>query len=49
MWHRATIQEQRRTEWMRFHSLADFLDPENPTLTVEGLPAPRRAIVIANS
>lgn len=43
------IDEQRRTEWMPFHSLADFLKPENPGLTVEGLPAPARAIVLANS
>jgi tRNA (mo5U34)-methyltransferase len=32
---------------MRFHSLADFLDPDDATRTVEGYPAPRRAIVIA--
>jgi len=42
-----TIDEQRGTPWMRFHSLADFLDPEQPGLTREGLPAPIRAIVIA--
>ena len=40
--------EQRRTEWMPFHSLADFLDPHDATLTVEGLPAPKRAIVVAD-
>lgn len=44
-----TVQEQRRTDWMRFQSLADFLDPENTRLTVEGHPAPRRALVIANT
>lgn len=43
-----TSLEQRSTEWMRFNSLADFLDPENPRLTREGLPAPVRVIVIAN-
>lgn len=43
------IEEQRSTEWMPFHSLKDFLDPENPGLTCEGLPAPKRAIIIANS
>jgi tRNA (mo5U34)-methyltransferase len=32
---------------MTFQSLADFLEPNNPDLTVEGLPAPKRAIVIA--
>lgn len=44
-----STQEQRATEWMRFHSLQDFLDPSNPLLTCEGLPAPKRAIVIANA
>ncbi|MDD5410017.1 MAG: tRNA 5-methoxyuridine(34)/uridine 5-oxyacetic acid(34) synthase CmoB [Methylobacter sp.] len=44
-----SIEEQRSTEWMPFHSLKDFLDAENPQLTCEGLPAPKRAIVIANS
>ncbi|MCK5829077.1 MAG: tRNA 5-methoxyuridine(34)/uridine 5-oxyacetic acid(34) synthase CmoB [Methylococcales bacterium] len=43
-----TIEEQRSTEWMQFHSLANFLDQENPALTCEGLPAPKRAIIIAN-
>ncbi len=43
-----TIEEQRSTEWMQFHSLKDFLDPENHYLTCEGLPAPKRAIIIAN-
>jgi len=38
-----TRLEQRRTPWMRFESLADFLDPHNPALTVEGYPAPLRA------
>ena len=42
-------EEQRSTPWMRFHSLPDFLDPQNPTLTIEGLPAPKRAIVISNN
>jgi tRNA (mo5U34)-methyltransferase len=38
--------EQRRTDWMPFESLADALDPDDPTLTIEGWPAPRRAIVV---
>lgn len=42
-----TTGEQRRTDWMQFQSLADFLDPRDPTRTVEGYPAPRRAIVVA--
>lgn len=40
-------QEQRSTDWMRFHSLADFLDPHDPARTAEGLPAPVRAIFLA--
>ncbi|MDW7747808.1 tRNA 5-methoxyuridine(34)/uridine 5-oxyacetic acid(34) synthase CmoB [Halomonas sp.] len=43
-----TTDEQRTTEWMTFQSLSDFLDPEDPTRTREGYPAPRRAVVIAN-
>ncbi|MFT5083879.1 MAG: tRNA (mo5U34)-methyltransferase [Lentisphaeria bacterium] len=41
-------QEQRSTAWMKFHSLPDFLDPENPQKTAEGHPAPMRGIFIAN-
>jgi tRNA (mo5U34)-methyltransferase len=42
-----TSEEQRSTAWMRFHSLTDFLDPQDPGMTVEGYPAPVRAIAIA--
>ncbi len=42
-----TLNEQRKTEWMRFESLDDFLDPEDFSKTVEGYPAPKRAIFIA--
>lgn len=42
-----SLREQRSTDWMTFHSLANFLDPENPTKTIEGHPAPRRAIITA--
>jgi tRNA (mo5U34)-methyltransferase len=42
-----TTREQRLTEWMQFQSLADFLDPQDPTRTIEGYPAPVRAIFIA--
>lgn len=44
-----SFEEQRSTDWMRFHSLQDFLDPENSQLTCEGLPAPKRAVFIANT
>ena len=30
-----SLQEQRATEWMDSQSLADFLDPNNPTKTIE--------------
>ena len=43
-----SIDEQRVTEWMQFESLQQSLDSDNPGLTVEGLPAPRRAVIIAN-
>ena len=39
--------EQRSTEWMTYESLTDFLDPANNDLTIEGYPAPQRAIFIA--
>jgi tRNA (mo5U34)-methyltransferase len=39
--------EQRSTDWMSFHSLAEFLNPDNPNQTIEGYPAPRRATFIA--
>ena len=42
-----TQEEQRATDWMRFQSLPDFLDAENPALTREGYPAPRRAVLVA--
>lgn len=42
-----STREQRATEWMTFQSLSDFLDPENPALTREGYPAPRRALLLA--
>jgi len=41
------VDEQRATDWMRFHSLSDFLDPDDHSRTVEGYPAPRRALVTA--
>ena len=43
-----TTDEQRRTPWMRNDSLAEFLDPTDPTLTIEGHPAPKRAVLVAS-
>lgn len=42
-----TIAEQRSTEWMPFHSLADALDPSGAK-TIEGHPQPRRAALLAS-
>lgn len=42
-----TTDEQRPTDWMRFQSLPDFLDPYDPSRTREGHPAPRRATLVA--
>jgi tRNA (mo5U34)-methyltransferase len=40
-----STDEQRSTEWMTFHSLAQFLNPDDASQSIEGHPAPRRAIV----
>ncbi|WP_158771791.1 tRNA 5-methoxyuridine(34)/uridine 5-oxyacetic acid(34) synthase CmoB [Paraglaciecola sp. L1A13] len=42
-----TLDEQRATQWMDSQSLVDFLDPHDHTKTIEGYPAPLRAVVIA--
>lgn len=42
-----TVEEQRATEWMESHSLADFLDPNDHSKTIEGYPAPKRAVIVA--
>ena len=44
-----TPDEQRSTDWMQFESLINALDPTDPTRTVEGHPAPVRAVVLANA
>jgi len=41
------LNEQRKTEWIDSQSLNDFLDPNNPNLTVEGYPAPKRVYIKA--
>ena len=45
--NRTSREEQRSTEWMHFESLADFLDPDHAEKTIEGHPAPLRAIFTA--
>lgn len=44
---RTTTEEQRRTDWMTTESLANFLDPNDHSKTVEGYPAPLRAVLVA--
>ena len=45
---KTTSNEQRKTDWMTFESLTDYLDPSDPDKTVEGHPAPVRAVIIAS-
>ena len=40
--HPMSSREQRPTEWMVFESYEDFIDKSDPSLTVEGYPAPVR-------
>ena len=44
-----SLDEQRCTPWMQFHSLKDFLDPEDVSKTIEGYPAPKRGLFIAEN
>lgn len=48
--NKTTITEQRKTHWIGENgaSLEDFLDPLDDSLTIEGYPAPTRAIVVCN-
>ncbi len=43
--HPMSSNEQRQTEWMTFESYRDFLNPDNPALTIEGYPAPCRLFI----
>ncbi|MBX4133580.1 tRNA 5-methoxyuridine(34)/uridine 5-oxyacetic acid(34) synthase CmoB [Frischella sp. Ac48] len=42
-----SLEEQRKTDWMTSDSLADFLNPIDNTKTIEGYPAPMRAVFTA--
>jgi tRNA (mo5U34)-methyltransferase len=44
---KTTLAEQRKTDWMTFESLEDFLDPADDSKTIEGHPAPVRSILLA--
>ena len=41
-----SLEEQRSTDWMSFHSLKQFLDPDDIGKTIEGHPAPKRAFFV---
>ena len=43
---RTTTDEQRSTDWMIFESLSECLDKKDPSLSVEGHPAPVRAVLL---
>lgn len=43
-----STDEQRTTKWMTHNSLPNYLDENDPSKTVEGHPAPLRAILVAN-
>ncbi|MCF6219099.1 MAG: tRNA 5-methoxyuridine(34)/uridine 5-oxyacetic acid(34) synthase CmoB [Gammaproteobacteria bacterium] len=47
--NQTSVHEQRTTEWMRFESLVDFLDPNDHNLTIEGYPAPKRVVIVARN
>ncbi|TNG91820.1 tRNA 5-methoxyuridine(34)/uridine 5-oxyacetic acid(34) synthase CmoB [Pasteurellaceae bacterium USgator11] len=43
-----SLAEQRKTDWLQNESLIDFLDPNDHRKTLEGHPAPKRAVLLAN-
>ena len=47
--HPMSSREQRRTEWMVFESYEDFIDKTDPSLTMEGYPAPIRIFARAEN
>ena len=44
-----STEEQRTTRWMPRQSLRDFLNPGDPGKTLEGHPAPKRALFLATA
>lgn len=44
-----SVDEQRSTDWMTFESLPAFLDPTDPSKTIEGHPRPKRAVMMATN
>lgn len=43
-----TGDEQRKTDWKPGQSLDEYLNPDDPSKTIEGHPAPIRAILLAD-
>jgi len=43
--HPMSNDEQRQTDWMKFESYGNFIDPDNPQKTIEGYPAPFRVFL----
>lgn len=46
--NQTSIEEQRSTEWMEWNSLESFLDPDDHNKTIEGYPAPLRAVMLCD-
>jgi len=46
---KTTIEEQRKTSWIQTETLIDFFDPQDHNKTIEGYPAPVRAIFTADA
>lgn len=46
---RTRAEEQRPTDWMRFESLSEGLNPDDQSRTVEGYPAPLRGLFLAEA
>ena len=47
--NQTSLDEQRKTDWMDNESLIDFLDATDHSKTIEGYPAPLRAVIIATN
>ena len=43
---KTTVEEQRSTNWMKFESLSECLNPDDQAITVEGHPAPQRVAIL---
>ncbi|PID44488.1 MAG: tRNA 5-methoxyuridine(34)/uridine 5-oxyacetic acid(34) synthase CmoB [Proteobacteria bacterium] len=43
--HPMNPAEQRQTDWMIFESYQDFINPQDPSQTIEGYPAPHRVFL----